>query len=55
MWPFRGRDCVLVEPISGRKVNLKVRIGTKAALDLPDGQRVELELSEERRRGRGRR
>ena len=55
MWAFRGRDYVLVERINGRKVNLELRAGAKVAVDLPDGQRVELELSEERKRGRGHR
>ena len=55
MWPFRGSDYVLVERINGRRVNLKLRVGTTVAVDLRDGQRVELELSEERKRGKGRR
>ena len=55
MWPFRGRDYVLIERINGRKVNLKLRVGAKSAVDLPNGQRVEFELSEERKRGKGRR
>jgi len=50
MWPFRRKDFVKVEKINGRKVDLKVRVGDTLKVDLPDGSRAEIELTEEEKK-----